>query len=61
MNHLSCSENAAYETVGNTVKRSTQINVPCSENVAYATVKKTEINIQNKCTSHAAVYEEVQV
>ena len=61
MSHLSCSENVACDTVGNTVKKSTQANVPCSENVAYATVNKTEDNIQNKCTSHAAVYEEVQV
>ena len=61
MSHLSCSENVAFDTVGNTVKWATQTNVPCSENVAYTTVNKTEDTIQNKCTSHAAVYEEVQV
>ena len=61
MSHLSNTENVAHDTVGNTVKRSKQANVPCSENVAYATVNKTEDSIQNKCTSHAAVYEEVQV
>ena len=62
MNHLSCSENEAYDTVGKAVKRSTQANVPCSENIAYAiyTVIKKEDNIQNTQTSHAAVYEEVQ-
>ena len=61
MSDLSCSENVAYDTVGNTVKRSTQANVLCSENIAYATVNNTEDSLQNKCTSHAAVYEEVQV
>ena len=61
MSHLTCSENVAYDTVGNIVKRLTQTNVPCSENVAYATVNKTEGNVQNRCTNHAAVYEEVQV
>ena len=60
MSHLSCSENVAYDTVGNAVK-STQANVPCSENVAYAAVIKKEDNVQNPCTSHVAVYEEVQV
>ena len=58
---LACSENVAYDTVGSTVKRSTQANVPCSKNVAYATVIKTDDSIQNPCTSHAAVYEEVQL
>ena len=50
----------AYDTVGSTVKRSTQANVLCSENVAYATVTRTEDNIQNIRTGpkHAAVYEE---
>ena len=61
MNHLSCSENVAYDTVGNTVNKSTQTDVPCNENIAYATVKKKEDSIQNTCASHAAVYEEVQV
>ena len=61
MSHLSCSENVAYDTVGSTVKRSTQANVPCSENVAYATAIKKEDSNQNKRTSHAAVYEEVRV
>ena len=61
MSHLSCSENVAYDIVGNTVKRSIQANVLCSENVAYATVSKIEDNIQNKCSSHAADYEEMQV
>ena len=61
MSHLTCSENVAYDTVGNTVKRSTQANVPCSENVAYATVSKTEGSVQATRTSVAAVYKEVQV
>ena len=61
MIHFSCSENMAYNTVGNTVKRSTQANVPCSKNVAYATVNKAEDNVQNPCSSHAAVYLDVQV
>ena len=43
------------------MKRSTPANVPCSENIAYATVIKKEDKIQKTCTSHAAVYEEVQV
>ena len=51
----------AYDTVDNTVKGSTQDNVPCFENVAYANVNKTEDTIQNKCTSHASAYEEVHV
>ena len=61
MSHLSCSENVAYDTVGNTVKRSTQANVLCSKNVAYATVTKTEETILSKGTSHASAYKEVQV
>ena len=63
MSDLTCSENVAYDTVGNTGKRSTQGTVPCSKNVAYATVTKTEDNIQNIRTGpkHAAVYEEVEV
>ena len=61
MSHLTCSENVAFDTVGSTVKRSTPANVPCSKNVAYATVNETEDNIQNEHTSHAPVYEEVQV
>ena len=61
MSHLSCSENVAYDTVGSTEKKSTQVNVPCSKNVAYATVSKIEGNIKNKCSSHAADYEEMQV
>ena len=61
--HLSCSENVAYDTVGSTVKRSTQANVPCSENVAYATVNKAEYNIQNIRIGpkHPAVYEQAEV
>ena len=61
MSDVTCPENVAYDTVGNTVKRSTQANVPCSENIAYATVDKTEDSTQNKRTSHAAIYKEVQV
>ena len=61
MSDLSCSENVAYDTVGSTVKRSKQANVSCSENIAYATVSKTHDSIRNPCSSHAAVYEEVQV
>ena len=61
MSLLSCSGSVPLDTVGNTVKRSTTANVPCSENVAYATVNQTEDIIQDKCTSDAAVYEEVQV
>ena len=53
----------AYDTVGSTVKRSTQTNVLCSENIAYATVNKAKDNIQNIRTGpkHAAVYEEAEV
>ena len=58
---LTCSENVAYDTVWNIVKMSTPTNVPCCENVAYATVINKEDKIQITCTSHAAVYEEVQV
>ena len=61
MSHLSCSENVAYDTVGSTVKRSKQANVPCAENVAYANVNKIDGNIENKCSSHVADYEEMQV
>ena len=61
MSHVTCSENVAYDTVGSTMKKSTQMNVPCSDNVAYANVIKKEDNLQNTCTSHAAIYEEVQV
>ena len=61
MSHLSCSGSVPHDTVGNTVKRSTQANVPCSQNIAYATVNQTEDNIQHKRISHTAVYEEVQV
>ena len=61
MSRLSCSENVAYDTVGNTVKRPAQTKVPCLENVAYATINKAEDNVQNPCTSHAALYLELQV
>ena len=37
----SCSENVAYDTVGNTLKISPQANVNCSENIAYDTITNT--------------------
>ena len=61
MSHHTCAENVAYDTVGNIVNMSTPTNVPCCENVAYATVINKEDKIQTACSSHAAVYEEVQV
>ena len=55
------TENVAYDTVGNTVKMSTQANVTCLENIAYATTVNTSQKgwIEDTSTSHTAVYDEV--
>ena len=45
--HLTCSENVAYDTVGDAVKKSTHANVPYSENVVYVIFNKTEVNTKN--------------
>ena len=59
--NLPCSENVAYDTVGNTLKVSPQANMNCSENIVFGTTT----SIQNRdpvgdiLTGHTAVYDEV--
>ena len=57
---ITCSENVAYDTVGNTVKTSTQAKVTCTENTAYATLSN-ETQDTNTSTSHNAGYDELQL
>ena len=55
-----CSENMAYDNIGNIPKMSSQANVTCSDNIAYATVSNVREDITNSTTSHTVVYDEVQ-
>ena len=59
--NLSCSENVAYDTVGNTFRISPQTNVNCSENTAHGTTTNFQKKDSVGTTSigHTAVYDEV--
>ena len=59
--NLTCSENVAYDTVGNILQMSTQANMTWSENIAYATTVNTtkQDSSEDTSTSLTVVYDEV--
>ena len=58
---LACSENVAYDNVGNIVRMPKEPNVSCSDNRAYYSVKSQGRNIANTSSGHTASYEEVEL
>ena len=63
LDNFFCSENVAYDTVGNTLTMSKQVNVTCLDNIAYATTINTTKQDLTKdiATRHTVVYDEVSL